>query len=151
MTNVCLFVCFYAKCSQEMAMKVGERKRVRGTEWLESVKSFCALAPAAERSLIEILHIKSPVDRCAAAAGCSAQPATTSRVNEEKKKKKRINHAPCNAQINQIRPQNFYISPKLIALIGSPCQMSPEALIGGRKQEAHAAITAPPGGKNKIK
>lgn len=81
------------------------------------MKSFCALAQAAERSLIEILHIKSPVDRCAAAAGCSAQPATTSRVNEgEKKKKKRINHAPCKAQINQIRTRNFYISPKLIAL-----------------------------------
>lgn len=83
---------FYAKCTQEIAMKVGERKRVRGTEWLESVKSFCALAPAAERSLIEILHIKSPVDRCAAAAGCNAQPATTSRVNEEKKKKESIMH-----------------------------------------------------------
>lgn len=66
---------FGAKCTQEM--------RFRGTEWLESVKSFCALAPAAERSLIEILHIKSPVDRCAAAAGCSAQPATTSRKKKE--------------------------------------------------------------------
>lgn len=82
----CFGVFLCAKRTQEIAMKVGERKRVRGAEWLESVKSFCALAPAAERSLIEILHIKSPVDRCAAAAGCSAQPATTSRVNEENKK-----------------------------------------------------------------
>lgn len=85
--------------------------------------------------------------------GCRVQRATCDNFPSGWREKwiKRVNHAPCNGQISQIRPPNFYISPELIALIGSPCQMSPEALIGDRKQEAHAAITAPTGEKNQIK
>lgn len=69
-----------------------------------------ALAPA-DWSLIEIPHVKSPVDRCAVAAGRSVQPAATPPPPPPKKEK---NHPTIHAQAAKTA-LNFHDNPTCVA------------------------------------
>lgn len=95
---------------------------------------FFALAPA-DGSLIEIPHIKSPVDRCAVAAGCSAQPATTSR-HKWRRRKKMYYSCTNEAKKLEANPRkllHYSNLNRIFCLIEARCALSLGALIGDRK------------------